>query len=387
MANKRDYYEVLGVAKNASDDEIKKAYRKLAKEYHPDRNKSLDAETKFKEISEAYEILSDPQKRAQYDRFGFNGNQFGQGFGSQGFDFQNFANFGEFGDLSDIFEQMFGGFGGFNNSNSSKKQNTQNINIERLLTISFIESIKGCEKKIKFIRKKTCTKCNGIGGESSNDVTKCNTCNGNGVVINEIQTQLGTMRTQQMCPKCGGKGKIIKNKCSKCHGNCYIDEEVTLTISIPAGIANGEQLVVSNKGNELNNKIGNLYLIIQVTPSNFFERNGNDLLVKQFIDPLICIIGGKTKITTVWGDIEIEIPANTRNGETLKIPKYGVRVDKKKSLFSSIHEGNLYITVMYAQPNNYDKSDIQKLREILEKYPKNKESVEWNSQIAKEVNR
>lgn len=384
MANKRDYYEVLGVNKNASDDEIKKAYRKLAKEYHPDRNKSPDAEAKFKEISEAYEVLSDPQKRSQYDRFGFNSNQFGNGFNAQGFDF---GDFGGFGDLGDIFEQMFSGFGGgFGGASSSRKQqNAQNINIERLLTISFIESIKGCEKKIKFIRKKTCSKCHGSGGETPNDVTKCSTCNGNGTVISEIQTQLGTMRTQQVCPKCSGKGKMIKNKCTKCHGNSYIDEEVTLTINIPAGIGNGEQLVVSNKGNEFNNKIGNLYLIIQVVPSNFFERNGNDLLVKQFIDPLICMIGGKTKIMTVWGEIEIEIPANTRNGETLKIPKYGIRSDKKKSLFSSSTEGNLYITVMYAQPNNYDKDDIQKLKEILAKYPKNKETIEWNNQIAKEI--
>lgn len=385
MSNKRDYYEVLGVSKNASDDEIKKAYRKLAKEYHPDRNKSPDAETKFKEISEAYEILSDSQKRAQYDRFGFNANQYGGGgFSSQGFDF---GSFGDFGDLGDIFEQMFSGFGGgFSNAQSSKRnQGPQNINIERLLTISFIESIKGCEKKIKFLRKKTCSKCHGNGGENDSDVTKCTTCNGNGTVINQIHTQLGTMRTQQVCSKCNGKGKIIKNKCSKCNGNCYIDEEVTLTINIPAGIANGEQLVVSNKGNEFNNKIGNLYLIIQVTPSNFFERSGNDLLVKQFVDPLICMIGGKTKIMTVWGEIEIEIPANTRNGETLKIPKYGIRMDKKKSLFSTNIEGNLYITIMYAQPNSYSKDDIQKLKEILKKYPTNKESVEWNNQISKEV--
>lgn len=384
MANKRDYYEVLGVDKNASDDEIKKAYRKLAKEYHPDRNKSPDAETKFKEISEAYEVLSDSQKRAQYDRFGFNSNQFNGGFSSQGFDFQNF---GDFGDLGDIFEQMFGGFGGgFGHSQSSRRgQETQNINIERLLTISFIESIKGCEKKIKFLRKKTCSKCNGTGGETTSDVTKCSTCNGNGTVINEIQTQLGTMRTQQVCPKCSGKGKIIKNKCSKCHGSSYIDEEVTLIINIPAGIANGEQLVVSNKGNEFGNKVGNLYLIIQVTPSNFFERNGNDLLLKQFIDPLICMIGGKVKIATVWGEIEIDIPANTRNGETLKIPKYGVRLDKKKSLFSTSTDGNLYITIMYAKPNSYDKLDIEKLKEVLNKNPNNKDTIEWNNQILKEI--
>ena len=385
MSNKRDYYEVLGVSKTATGDEIKKAYRSLAKEYHPDRNKSPDAETKFKEITEAYEVLSDPQKRRNYDQFGFN-DQF-SGFGGG----NGFEGFGGFSDLGDIFEQMFnGGFGsngfasGFRQGGFSQEYN-ENINIERILNISFIESIKGCEKKIKFNRKKTCSHCHGLGAENPNDVVVCSTCNGVGYVIHQTRTQLGMMRTQQVCPTCHGIGKNIKNKCTKCRGNKFVEEEIILTINIPSGIANGEQLVVSNKGNEINNKVGNLYLVIQVSSSKFFERRGNDLLLKQIVDPLICMVGGSINVVSPWGLVKLEIPSGTKNGDTLKISGYGIRKDQKKNLFSSFTNGNLYVNVIYAKPTNYDKSDTILLKQILNKYPNNKEMSDWNEKILKEI--
>ncbi len=380
MANKRDYYEVLGVSKSSSADEIKKAYRTLAKKYHPDVNKDHDAEEKFKEINEAYEVLSNPDKRASYDRFGHSGPG---GFSSNG-GFSGGFEFQDLGDLGDIFGDIFGGFGkssGF----SSKHRKTQKINpdIELIINISFIEMINGVDKKFSYKRKKECSKCHGIGAEDPKDIVKCTVCNGKGTVISQNQTVFGFMRSEHECNVCHGTGKIIKNKCKTCNGNKYIEEEKTLTVNIPAGIKNGEILTVSNRGNEINGEIGTLYLHIQVNPSKFFEVQNNDIYTISYIDPLVALIGGKTKVISPYGPIEIDVPANTRHDDKLKVPNMGIK-NSKKSIFGS-STGNLYVIVRIAKLNEYSKQEINTLKDMVAKHSENEETKDWNSKVLKEI--
>lgn len=389
--NKRDYYEVLGVSKTASSDEIKKAYRKLAKEYHPDRNKAPDAEQKFKEVNEAYEVLSDDKKRANYDQFGFDGPQFNMG-GNSGFytdmDFSGFGDMGGFGGVEDILNQMFGGMGGFSSGATAKKKAEKSINIEKVVTLSFIESIKGCDQKIKFTRQKSCSHCHGSGGETPSDVQTCPTCKGQGVVLSQQQTAFGIMQTQQVCPTCKGLGKTIKNKCHVCKGKGYQEEDVTLTVSIPAGIDNGEHLVVSNKGNEIDGKVGNLFIIVQVRPSEFFERRGDNIYTVAFIDPLLAIVGGIMKVVSPWGEVDVEIPANTRYGDEIKVLNYGVRIEKKKSsIFGGTTMGNLIVIAKFAKENAMTKDQIKVMREMISALGENKEAKDWNQKVLKEVNK
>lgn len=381
MKNKRDYYEVLEIDKNATTDEIKRAFRKLAKKYHPDVNKEPDAEEKFKEINEAYEILSDQQKRAQYDRFGHSANN----FGSAGFEgFSNGFDFGNMHDLDDIINQMFGGFSnGFSKRNSHNQ--TVQIDLDILLKINFIESIKGVDKKITYTRKKTCPACHGLGSENKDDVKKCPTCHGSGRVIRETHTAFGIMRSEQECRTCDGTGSIIENKCKKCKGKKYIDEEVTLTISIPSGVESGDRLTVSNKGNEIGNNVGNLYIHLEVKPSKFFQRKDNDIYTVAYIDPLLAIVGGKTKIVSPYGEIEIDIPANTSYDDKIKISGHGVKSERKKTLFNSSSLGNLYVIVKFAKPNHINKSDIEILKNIVNKNGFNEESKDWNNKVLKEI--
>lgn len=392
MANKRDYYEVLGVDKNASSDEIKKAYRRLAKEYHPDRNKTPEAEEKFKEVSEAYEVLSDESKRANYDRFGFDGPNFG---GNGGFysdmdfgGFQGSFSGADFGGFEDIINQMFGGMaGGFSSSNKQRNPEPKSANIELVVNLSFIESIKGTDKKIKFTRDKTCPHCHGTGAENPSDVSTCEKCHGQGYVFIERQTAFGMMRSQQVCPDCKGKGKIIKNKCSECRGRGFLQEEVTLTVSIPQGIDNGEHLVVSNKGNEIDGKVGNLFLIMQITPSQFFERHGNDIYTIGYIDPLVALIGGTAKVVSPWGEVEVNVPANTKHDDKLKVNNYGVRIEKKKTIFSNATMGNLIVIVRISKSNNLSKDQIKQIQDVINANGVNKESESWNNKVLKEVDK
>lgn len=380
---KRDYYEVLGISKTASDDEIKKAYRSLAKKYHPDVNKEAGAEEKFKEINEANEVLSDPQKRANYDRFGHNGAQFG---GQSGFS-QGFGGF------EDIINQMFNGAGGasagfdgfFNDGfGGAGKQQSQEeqLHLQMQIAITFIEAVKGVSKKIRFDRKKTCNSCHGSGGATPNDVKTCSRCSGRGFYVQQKQTIFGMMQSEVLCNICKGSGKEIKNKCPTCKGKTYQIEEVSLTVNIPSGIANGEYLVVSNKGNELQGNVGNLYLIVQVLNSKFFERKKNDLYMIAYIDPLIAIAGGQTEIITPWGNLNLPIKPGTKNDEKIKVPKYGIRLDNKKKLFGA-NEGDLYVTLKYATPNHLTQEQLNKLKEIIS--DKNSEVDIWNQKMMKEV--
>lgn len=362
--SKRDYYEVLGISKNATLEEIKKAYKTLAKKYHPDLNKSPDAEEKFKEINEAHEVLSDEQKRRQYDQFGHAGsNQ------------QGFGGFGGFGNFDDIFSQFFGG--GFKDSSDSYGFEEEiDLNIKLQLTITFNEAIKGCEKKISFNRIINCSKCNGAGGINPDDVSVCPTCHGKKIITTQRRTPFGVMQTQQHCPTCNAKGKIIKNKCKGCNGKGLETQLYSCSIVIPAGINNGEHQVISNKGNQSGHKIGNAFIFFNITPSKYFERQGYDLFTKIYIDPILSIIGGLQEIVTYWGNIQIEIPKGVEHGQQIKINNYGVPIPKTNQ------KGKLFVIVQFAKPD-YNNDQIKQLQTILNK--DNKYVIDYFKKVKKDI--
>ncbi len=304
MADKRDYYEVLGISKDASDADIKKAYRKMAKKYHPDINKEPGAEDKFKEINEAYEVLSDPQKKATYDQFGFAGMDGASGFGQGGF--------GGFEDFGDIFGSFFGGgFGG-----GSRRQNTgprKGNDRFMQMRIDFMDAIFGKTETITIDLDEQCDECMGTGAKSKSDIQTCSHCGGTGTVTTQQRTPFGVFQSQSVCPECNGTGKTIKHKCPKCNGKGYEHKRVKLDIKIPAGIQTGQQVRVSNKGERGINggPNGDLYIEIIVSRHSQFVRDGNDIRIAVPISSLDATLGCKIDVPTVYGDVELTIPATT----------------------------------------------------------------------------
>ncbi len=370
---KRDYYEVLGVSKNATIDEIKKAFRVLAMKYHPDRNKEPDAEAKFKEINEAYEVLSDDKMRATYDRFGHQGlnNNGFSGDNINPFDIFNefFSNMGGFtsgfdSDAEDIFN-MFGNFG-FGGSRSSRSANARNNdpNIYVKVSVNFAEAIKGCEKEISFDRKTQCEACNGTGADKPEDYINCPDCGGNGQKVIEQRSILGIIRQQVVCDKCSGTGKYAKTKCGKCNGKKYTSSSVKVNAKITQGVRDGETLKVPSKGHNINNVVGDLYIIVSVKPSKYFERDGNDLYTIIYVDPISAIVGSKIKIPTPYGTIEHKLNPNTLPDEKIRIPGYGVKLDSNHKLkFLSKNGGDLICIVKYKIPK-YSKADMEDLKKL-----------------------
>ncbi|MCI6272849.1 MAG: molecular chaperone DnaJ [Erysipelotrichaceae bacterium] len=314
MAEKRDYYEVLGISKGASEQEIKKAYRSLAKKYHPDVNKEADAEAKFKEINEAYEVLSDPQKKANYDQFGFAGmdNSGFSGFSSGGFD--------------DIFDTFFGGgFGGFGGSSRSRTAPTKGHDRYMSMNISFMDSIFGKTETIHLNVDEECSHCHGSGAESKSDIETCPTCHGSGTVISQQRTPFGVFQSQSVCPDCNGTGKKIKVKCHKCHGVGYESKKVSVDLKIPAGIQTGQQLRVAKKGERGTNggPNGDLYIEIRVLKHDLFERRGNDIYVKVPLSSVDATLGTTIDVPTAYGDVELKIPAGTQPNTTFRLKDKG----------------------------------------------------------------
>lgn len=400
MANskKRDYYEVLGVAKTASIDEIKRAFRKLAMQWHPDRNKSPEAEAKFKEINEAYQVLSDADKRKIYDQFGFEGlNQ--QGFSGENinpFDiFNQFfkgANFNgngggfsfDFGedDGENIFSSFFGG--GRRSSNRGNQQKYQ-LDIEAQLTIPFLDSVLGATKVFSIKTKKTCDECHGNGaGDHGKDIQTCPTCHGKGYVVTQTRTFIGMMQSQAVCPKCHGSGKVINSTCPKCKGKAYLEVAQEVEVNIPAGIKNGDSIVINNVGNELNGRRGNLYVTVFIEPSHIFSREGNTLKVNILVDPLRAICGGKVDIPTPYGIKQAILKPKTANGEKITVSGFGIKGIKKK-FFGKDNNGDLEAIIVYARPNDYSAKDLKNL-EDLANMP-NRDVQEYNEQIEKELRR
>lgn len=317
MAEK-DYYDILGVSKDASDDEIKHAYRKLSKKWHPDINKAPDAEAKFKEINEAYETLSDPQKRANYDQYG-SADGAGAGFGGGGFG--NFGgSAGGFG-FDDIFSQFFGG--GQQRADPSAPR--QGRDLQYQMTLEFEEAIFGKKTVIKYNREAQCKTCGGTGAKPGTSPVTCSNCGGRGYVTTETNTPLGRMQSRQVCPVCHGTGKEIKEKCPTCGGSGKTDERHELEVNVPAGIDDGQQMRLQGQGEAGDNggPYGDLYIVFRVKPSKDFTRDGSTIYVDQPITFARAALGGKIKVKTVHGDVELKVPAGTQTGTTFRLKGKG----------------------------------------------------------------
>lgn len=320
MAEK-DYYSILGVSKDASDDEIKHAYRKLSKKWHPDINKAPDAEAKFKEINEAYETLSDPQKRANYDQYG-SADGAGAGFGGAGGQggFGNFDGGSGFG-FDDIFSQFFGG--GQQRADPSAPR--QGRDLQYQMTLEFEEAIFGKKTEIKYNREAQCKTCHGTGAKPGTSPVTCSNCGGRGYVVTETNTPLGRMQSRQTCPVCHGTGKEIKEKCPTCGGRGKTDERHTLEVKVPAGIDDGQQMRLQGQGEAGDNggPYGDLYIVFRVKPSKDFTRDGSTIYVNQDITFARAALGGKIQVKTVHGDVELKVPAGTQTGTTFRLKGKG----------------------------------------------------------------
>ena len=322
MAQKRDYYEVLGVDKNASDAEIKKAYRKLAIKYHPDRNPdNKEAEEKFKEAAEAYDVLHDPQKRQQYDQFGFDGPQGGFG-GGAGMNMDDiFSMFG------DIFggHSGFGGFGGFGGGGGRPQYRGNDLRLTVRLTLQ--EIAEGVTKKFKVKKDITCEHCHGTGAKDGAQPETCPQCNGSGVVYKTVRTMLGMMQTQTTCPNCHGEGTVIKDKCPYCNGEGVTKGEEVIEINIPAGVSEGMVVNVPGKGNagKHNGVNGDIQVLIKEEPNDTFIRNGQDLYYTLLLDLPTAILGGEVDIPTISGNkISLKIDPGTQPGKQVKLRGKGL---------------------------------------------------------------
>lgn len=327
MAQKRDYYEVLGVSKTASEEEIKKAYRKIAIKYHPDRNPGdKEAEEKFKEAAEAYNVLHDSQKRQQYDQFGFDGPM-GGGFGGFG---------GASMDLNDIFSMFgdvfgghgFGGFGGFGGGGRSGGRAQHRGNDLRLkVRLTLQEINEGVTKKFKVRKDVTCEHCHGSGAEAGSTSETCVTCHGSGYVVRTTQSLFGMMQTQNVCPTCGGEGQVIKNKCSVCGGTGVTKGEEVVEIKIPAGVAEGMVVNVPGKGNmgQRNGIAGDIQVFIEEEPNDTFVRDGNDLIYNLLLDFPTAVLGGEVDIPTIDGKtLKVKIDSGTQPGKTMRLRAKGL---------------------------------------------------------------
>jgi molecular chaperone DnaJ len=363
MADKRDYYEVLGVQKNASDAELKKAYRQLAKKYHPDANPGdEEAATKFKEASEAYAVLSDADKRKQYDQFGHAAFEGGAG-GAGGFDFSNF----DFGDIfggsgfGDIFGDLFGG-GGRRRGPSNGPRRGADVRIG--LRVTFEEAVFGCKKEVTINYKEECKTCGGNGAKPGTSPETCSKCNGQGQYVSRQQTMFGMMQSTQVCPDCNGTGKIIKEKCSECHGAGYKNTHKKVTIEIPAGIDDMQRIRKTGEGEPGINggPRGDLLVDIRVSPSNTFERDGMNLYTTTPISFAQAALGGDIRVKTVDGDVKFNIKPGTQTGTRIRLKGKGVCHVHNQSA-----RGDQYSTLIVKVPQklNAEQRDlIKKLDEI-----------------------
>jgi molecular chaperone DnaJ len=317
--SKRDYYDVLGVGKSASVDEIKKAYRKMAIKYHPDKNPdNNEAEEKFKEAAEAYEILSNEDKKSRYDQFGHEGMR-GGGFGGSHMSMDDiFSHFG------DIFGGSFGG--GFGGSQSGRRRVNRGSNLRVKVKLSLADIAHGVEKKIKLNKYKECDSCHGSGSERGSTPSTCSTCHGQGQVTRITSTFLGQMQTASTCPQCGGSGEIITNKCTECHGNGIVKGEEIVSINIPAGVAHGMQLSVSGKGNAgaRGGVPGDLIVLIEEKEDPELVRDGNNLLHDLYINFADAALGTSSDVPTIDGKARIKIAPGTQGGKVLRLKGKGI---------------------------------------------------------------
>lgn len=356
MADKKDFYEVLGIEKGASDDEIKKAYRKMAKKYHPDLNKGdASAEQMFKDVNEAYSVLSDPQKKARYDQYGHAGVDPNYGAGGGGFS----GNM-DFGDISDIFSSFFGG--GFGGGSSRRNAPIQGEDREVRVNLSFEEAVFGCSKNIKFTRIEACPDCNGSGAAKGTTPETCSACSGSGQVRVQQRTPFGVMQTQKTCDKCGGKGKTVKTPCQKCSGNGYIRKNKDFTVTIPAGIDDGQSMTLRGQGDAGRNggQSGDLYVTVSVAKHSIFKREGMNVYCDVPITFTEAALGAKINIPTLEGTEEYTIPEGTQPGTVFTLKNRGI------TEIRGTRRGNLAFRAVVEVPKNLSQKQKDLLTEFAE---------------------
>lgn len=353
MSNKRDYYEVLGIVKGASPEEIKKAYRQMARKYHPDVNKETDAEDRFKEVNEAYEILADEQKRAMYDRFGHAGVNNSGGFGG-------FQDFGGFRDPFEIFEEVFGGLGGFSRSRRQRGGPRRGADLRYEMTLEFEEAVFGVEKEIEVPRQETCNTCNGSGVEPGTSPIRCPECNGTG----EIRRQTGFFINIGTCPRCQGRGEIITSPCRECRGQGRTVKTRRLSVKVPAGVDNGTQIRLSGEGESgsQGGPPGNLYVVIRVKPHLYFRRHEETIHLELAINITQAALGDEVEVPTLDGKEMMAIPAGTQTGDIIRLRGKGVPRLRRDG--SNMGRGDQIVTLQVRTPTNLTKEQRHLLLEL-----------------------
>ncbi len=349
VANKRDYYDVLGLPRGASADDVKSAYRRLAKQYHPDVNREAGAEDKFKEINEAYAVLSDDQKRAAYDRYGHAGVS-GSGFGAP-----DYANFG----VEDIFESFFGSFGGMR-SGTARRAPRRGPDLRHDLTISFEEAISGVDKDIEFTRDELCPACKGSGAEPGTSPTRCATCKGTGEVRQVRQTFLGSMVSATTCPTCRGTGEVIASPCHTCRGRTQVQQTRRRTVAIPAGVDTGTRVRIPGEGEPGVNggPHGDLYVFLNVAPHKYFRRQGDDIVLEVAINMALAALGGEVQVPTVNGAEKLKIPAGTQPGTVFQMRGKGVPHLQRGG------RGDMHVVVTVATPTHLNGEQKKLLKDL-----------------------
>ncbi|MBE6905714.1 MAG: molecular chaperone DnaJ [Ruminococcaceae bacterium] len=363
MADKRDYYEVLGVSKDASADDLKRAYRKLAKQYHPDMNPGdKTAEAKFKEVNEAYEVLNDPAKRQRYDQFGHAGIDPSYGAGGGGFG--GSGGFGGF-DVGDIFESFFGGgFGGFGGSNRTRNPNApiRGNDINVTIGLSFMEAAKGCKQKIQIQRLEQCETCGGTGAKKGTSPETCSECGGTGQVKVQQRTPIGIIQTTRTCTRCNGKGKVIKEPCSSCRGMGRVRHSRTLEVSVPAGIDDGQTFMLRGQGDQGINggPAGDVNIMVTLRPDELFERDGFDVWCDIPITFSQAVLGDEITVPTIDGKVKYEVPEGTQSGTVFRLRNKGIQYVNGRG------RGDQYVKVNIEVPRNLS----SKQKDVLKDFEK-----------------
>ena len=358
MASSKSYYDVLGVSKDADEKEIKSAFRKLAKQYHPDVNKEEGAEAKFKEIGEAYAVLGDAEKRRQYDQFGH--EAFTQGASQGGFG-GGFGGFGGFNaediDLSSIFGDLFGGgmFGGGSRRNANRPRKGEDSLVR--VNLTFDEAVFGCKKTIEIDLDTECEECNGKGGSGE---TTCSTCGGRGRVVSQQRTPFGVFQSESTCPDCGGRGKTYKNTCKECRGNGHVIKKKEIEVTVPEGVDTGHQLRISGKGAAGYNggPNGDIYIEFRVKEHPLFERKGNDIYVDVPITITDAVLGCKKEVPTLTGTVVLDIDSGSQSGDQLRLRGKGVRDP------TSSKKGDMYVVLDVIIPDKLDRKQKELFKEL-----------------------